>query len=176
MPVKYFCCKLNHKPATLRNFTLFSVLAMLFNSCGTTNNIATGNFSKKDSYKINSYAGCCGCFAKYFNIYSGKKLIEQIVYSYNCYNAGSPTKFIFNYNEIGHLQYCDKLVATVNDDFQIPVTAYEKIIFVLLDSFINLNRYTPVQTYTGIKGFRKLIDKEITHTFPLGKHSSIVIR
>ena len=158
----------------IRNLILLVLLAML--SCGTTNNISSGNFSKKNSYKINSYAGCCGCDAKYLNIYEDKRLVEQIVYSYNCYTAGSPTKFIFNYNKIGHLQYCDKLIATTEDDFQIPVTAYEKIVFSSLDSVINSTRHTPIQTYSGIKGFRKPVEKEITHSFPLGKNSNVAIR
>ena len=156
--------------AILKKIILSVIISVGLISCGgTTHYLASGQFSKKDNYKINSYYGCCGCKAKYFIITSGKRKVEQVVYSYNCYNIGKPTKFIFNYNDRGKLISCDKLVATTSDDFTQTLNEQEKQISSTLDtsSLLKAN-YTTIK-FSEIKGFRKPIDKEVTHSFPLIK-------
>ena len=151
----------------IKLLSLTIVLALL--SCGgTTNNLASGEFSKIDNYKINSYAGCCGCKAKYFNIYQHKQIQEQIIYKYNCYTPGLPTKYVFNYKKSGNLVDCDKYIATANNDFEIALTGYETTMFSLLDSD-TLKFGNKTMQYSEIKGFRKAKDKEVTHSFPLIK-------
>jgi hypothetical protein len=154
----------------LKYIILITVISVTIISCGgTTNSLSSGQFSKEDNYKINSYFGCCGCSAKYFNINSGKRKVEQVIYSYNCYNVGKPTKFIFVYNDRGNLISCDKFVATTSEDFTQTLNEQEKQIFALLDkSDLFKANYTTIK-FSEIKGFRKPIDKEVTHSFPLIK-------
>jgi hypothetical protein len=147
----------------------FLILATLLSCGGTTHNLSSGNFSKTHSYKINSYYGCCGCKAKYFTINSGKRKVEQVIYSYNCYGTGKPTKFVFNYNNKGRLMSCDKYIATVQDDFSLKLTDQEKMIFETLDASNVMKADYSTVRLSDIKGFRKPQDKEITHTFPLIK-------
>jgi len=166
--IPFFAGQINM--AILKKIILSVIISVGLISCGgTTHYLASGQFSKKDNYKINSYYGCCGCKAKYFIITSGKRKVEQVIYSYNCYNIGKPTKFIFNYNDRGKLISCDKLVATTSDDFTQTLNEQEKQIFSTLDtsSLLKAN-YTTIK-FSEIKGFRKPIDKEVTHSFPLIK-------
>ena len=110
-------------------------IVTLFTSCGgTTHYLASGDFSKTENFNVNSYYGCCGCEAKYFIINSGKRKVEQIIYSYNCYNIGKPTKFIFNYNVRGQLMSCDKYVATISNDFTQTLNEKERELFSKLDT------------------------------------------
>lgn len=115
-------------------FQLSIIIATLTSCGGTTHYLASGDFSKTATYKVNSYFGCCGCQAKYFIVNSGKRKIEQIIYSYNCYNIGKPTKFIFNYNDRGKLISCDKYVATTSNDFTQTLNEQEKQLFSTLDT------------------------------------------
>lgn len=155
---------------TLKKIFFSLIIPVGLTSCGgTTHYLASGQYSKKDNYKINSYYGCCGCEAKYFIINSGKQKVEQVIYSDNCYNIGKPTKFIFNYNDRGKLISCDKLIATTSDDFTQTLNEQEKRIFSMLDTSILLKaNYTTIK-FSEIKGFRKPIDKEVTDSFPFIK-------
>jgi hypothetical protein len=155
---------------TLRNSIFFIAIFVTLISCGrTTHSLSSGQFSKKDNYKINSYYGCCGCSAKYFIINSGKRKVEQVIYSYNCYNVGKPTKFIFNYNDRGQLISCDKYVATTSDDFTQTLNEQERQLFSTLDTSTLLKANSTAIELSKLKGFRKPIDKEVTHSFPLIK-------
>ncbi len=149
-------------------YIIVSIVVLTLISCsGTTHFLSSGQFSKNEKYKVNSYYGCCGCEAKYFIIDSGKRKVEQIIYSYNCYKVGAPTKFIFNYNKQGKLISCDKYVATTSSDFTLKLTEKEKIIFNTVDTSSSMKaNYTSIK-FSEITGFRKPIDKEITHSFPL---------
>ncbi|MGC4103524.1 hypothetical protein [Ferruginibacter sp.] len=155
--------------------TLFIVsIAFSLLSCGAyVSNIASGSLSKTTRYKMYNYASsCCGCKAEYFNIYNSTgEIKEQVVYTYNCYSHGMPTKFVFNYDEYGRLIYCSKLVATTEDDFEEPLNESERT---LLDE-INKTKVLTIQDkivrYSAIKGFRKPRSQEITHEFPLAKKS-----
>lgn len=153
----------------LKNIILLTIFTTLISCGGTTHSLSSGRFSKKENYKINSYYGCCGCSAKYFIINSGKRKVEQVVYSYNCYNIGKPTKFIFNYNNGGQLINCDKYIATTSDDYTLALNELERQLFSMLDTN-NLMKadYTTIK-FSEIKGFRKPADKEVTHSFPLIK-------
>src|SRR5215213_6698802 len=82
---------------------LACLLVTLYSCGGTTNQISKGQLSEDISYKQNIYAGCCGCIAHYFDVIKNKTRQEQIIYKYNCYQSGLPTKFIFNYDESGNL-------------------------------------------------------------------------
>jgi hypothetical protein len=152
---------------------LLASIALTLISCGgTTHYLSSGSFSKADTYNINSYYGCCGCEAKYFLINSGKRKAEQVIYSYNCYRIGKPTKFVFNYNKQGRLISCDKYVSTTTNDFSMELSDYEKKIFSMLDTSSMTKANYSVIKFSEIKGFRKPIDNEITHSFPLVKKGS----
>lgn len=144
-------------------------LATLISCGGTTHSLSSGRFSKDDTYQVNSYYGCCGCSAKYFTINSGKRKVEQVIYSYNCYNIGQPTKFIFNYNEKGQLISCDKYVATTSDDYTQPLSELERQLFSTIDTSSRLKANYTILKFSEIRGFRKQMDKEMTHPFPLVK-------
>jgi hypothetical protein len=151
------------------NLLLLSIAPALL-SCSRFNNTrSVGQFSKTTTYKINGYAGCCGCFARYFNIYEGKKIEEQVIYNYNCYSPGLPTKFVFNYAKNGNLVDCDKYIATSSNDIELELTSYEKRLFILLDTDTSLHAANTNIKYAEIKGFRKPKEKEVTHSFPLVK-------
>jgi hypothetical protein len=155
---------------TLKNIILLIAIFVTLISCGgTTHSLSSGQLSKKDNYKINSYYGCCGCEAKYFIINSGKKKVEQIIYSYNCYGAGKPTKFVFNYNKLGRIISCDKYVATTSNDFTLKLSEQEKNLFYTVDTSSLMKANYTIINFSEITGFRKPIDKEITHSFPLIK-------
>jgi hypothetical protein len=155
---------------TLKYIILSLTISVTLISCGgTTHFLSSGQFSKKDNYKVNNYYGCCGCDAKYFIINSGKRKVEQIIYSYNCYGAGKPTKFVFNYNEFGRMISCDKYVATTSNDFTLKLSEQEKELFNTVDTSISMKpNYTTIK-FSEITGFRKPLDREITHSFPLIK-------
>jgi hypothetical protein len=156
-----------------KNITLLIAISIVLISCGgTTHSLSSGQFSKKDNYKINSYYGCCGCEAKYFVINSGKRKVEQIIYSYNCYGTGKPTKFIFNYNSLGQIISCDKYVATTSNDFTLELSEQEKNLFYTVDTSSLMKANHTTINFSEIKGFRKPVDKEITHAFPLIKKGS----
>lgn len=144
-----------------------AISVTLFSCGGTTHSLSSGQFSKKDNYIVNGYYGCCGCEAKYFIIKSGKRKIEQIIYSYNCYGKGKPTKFIFNYNSIGRIISCDKYVATISNDFTLKLSEQEKKLFYMVDTSSLMKANSTTIRFSEITGFRKPIDKEITHSFPL---------
>jgi hypothetical protein len=148
---------------------IFSFCFLLVSCGGTTRNLSSGQFSKTEKYTIKSYYGCCGCAAEYFNIYNGSVWTEQLVYKYNCYSTGMPTKFIFNYDEYGQLLYCNKLVATSGDDFDDPLTSNERNLFLFLDKDKILVIGDNYIKYSTIKGFRKLKPGDISHPFPLIK-------
>ncbi|WP_276500161.1 hypothetical protein [Terrimonas pollutisoli] len=146
---------------------LLSVISVSLISCGgTTHYLTAGNFSKDDSYKVNSYYGCCGCEAKYFNIKSGKQKIEQVIYSYG---IGSPTKFVFNYDKSGKIISCDKFVATTLNDFTIALSDFEKRLFSIGDTRNTSKANYIAVKFSEIKGFRKPIDNDISHSLPLIK-------
>jgi hypothetical protein len=152
--------------------TIVYSLAMLVTllSCGgTTHSLLSGKFSNNESFKINSYYGCCGCSAKYFVIYSGSRMMEQVIYSYNCYAIGKPTKFVFNYNDNGKLVSCDKYVATTSEDFTQKLSEHESQLFSRLDTTVPPKINSTVTTFSEIKGFRKPMDDEVSHSFPLIK-------
>ena len=154
---------------TNAKYILFSIgiITTMISCSGTTNKISSGRLSNIIKYRINSYAGCCGCFATYFDIYERGVKQEEVIYKYNCYNPGMPTKFIFKYDENGELLYCDKFVATVTSDFEAPLTANEKYIFDLLDKNQVLSINGTTIKYSEVKGFRKPKEQETTHMFPL---------
>ena len=154
--------------AIFKNLILFITIFVSLISCGgATHSLSSGQFSKKEHYKINSYSGCCGCEAKYFIIIAGRKKIEQIIYSYNCYGTGKPTKFVFNYNILGKIINCNKYVATTSNDFTLKLTEQEKSLFATVDTNNLMKaKYTTIK-FSEITGFRKSIDKEVTHSFPL---------
>jgi len=150
-------------------FQLSIIIATLTSCGGTTHYLSSGDFSKTATYKVNSYFGCCGCEAKYFIINSDKRKVEQIIYSYNCYSIGKPTKFIFNYNKRGQLISCDKYVATTSNDFTQTLNEQEKQLFSTIDTSSLLKANHTTIKFSEITGFRKPVDKEITHSFPLIK-------
>lgn len=147
--------------------SLLFTTQLLISCGGTTHHLSSGNLSKNETYKVNSYYGCCGCEAKYFVIKSGRRKTEQIIYSYNCYAKGKPTKFVFNYNKLGRIISCDKYVATTSNDFTLKLSDQEKNLFYTVDtSSLMKANYTTIK-FSTITGFRKPVDKEITHSFPL---------
>ena len=148
---------------------LILIFVTLISCGGTTHYLSSGQFSRKDNYKINSYYGCCGCEAKYFIINSGKRKVEQVIYSYNCYAKGKPTKFVFNYNKLGRIISCDKYVATTSNDFTLKLSEQEKNLFYTVDTSSLMKPNFTIIKFSEITGFRKPIDKEITHSFPLIK-------
>jgi hypothetical protein len=83
--------------------------------------------------------------------------------------VGKPTKFIFNYNDRGQLISCDKYVATTSDDFTQTLNEQERQLFSMLDTSTLLKANSTTIEFSKIKGFRKPIDKEVTHSFPLIK-------
>lgn len=162
--------KLFVKGCYFKNIILFFGISVTLISCGgTTHYLTSGNFSKDEKYQVNSYYGCCGCEAKYFLIDSGKRKIEQVIYSYNCSGIGSPTKFVFNYNRKGKIIGCDRYVATTSNDFTIPLSDYEKKLFLTVDTSNIMKANYTLTKFSEIRGFRKPIDKEIAHSFPLIK-------
>lgn len=169
--------KPNHPLVILyaKNFTAAFFICLLLAGCGgTTRNLSKGYLSNANKFAVKSYAGCCGCAAEYFNIYHHTNLTEQVVYKYNCYTAGMPTKFIFNYDEYGQLLYCSKSIATTGDDFEEPLSDEERGLFLLLDKDKILNIGDKYIKYNAIKGFRKVKAGESSHQFPLIKHGSNV--
>ena len=154
----------------LNKIFLFTLIIATLISCGgTTHYLASGEISKTETYKINSYYGCCGCEAKYFIISSGKRKVEQVIYSYNCYNIGKPTKFIFNYNNKGHLISCAKYVATTSNDFTQKLNERETQLFSTIDTSSLMRANHTTIKFLEITGFRKPVDNEVTHLFPLIK-------
>lgn len=146
------------------------LISTLLISCGgTTHHLASGNFSENQSYRINSYYGCCGCHAKYFLLKTGKQETAQIIYSYNCYTIGKPTKFIFNHNKKGQIISCEKYIATTDSDFTIQITDAERHLFNLADTSITLRDISRIINLSAITGFRKPTSSETTHDFPLIK-------
>jgi len=150
-----------------KNILLLSIVLTLISCGGTTNKFSSGDLEKSEKYKINSYYGCCGLFAYYFNIYKYGKKQEQIVYKYTDAKTFLPTKYIFNYGKGGHLLYCDRYIATKNNDFEIGLTENEKVIFLLLDTDTSGKFGNKSMRFSDIKGFRKPKEKEVTHPFPL---------
>jgi hypothetical protein len=151
----------------LKNILFATTIFILISCSGTTHYLASGNFTNNESYRINSYYGCCGCEAKYFILYTGKRKTEQIIYSYNCYGTGKPTKFVFNYNQQGRLISCDRYVATNANDFTQILNKNERKLFSTVDtSFLLKANYSIIQ-FSEIQGFRKPLEKEIAHSFPL---------
>ena len=156
---------------TLKKIFFVSVILILTSSCGdTTSTLSSGQFTKNENYYISSVFSCCGCSAKYFTINSGKRKIEQVIYSYNCYNIGKPTKFIFNYDAKGKLISCNKYVATDSTDYTQPINEQEKQLFIALDTTSILKAKYPTIRLSEVKGFRKPLDKEVTHPFPFIKN------
>src|SRR5690349_20865694 len=143
----------------LKNIILVVAIFVTLISCGgTTHSLSSGQFSEEDNYKINSYYGCCGCEAKYFIINSGKRKVEQIIYSYNCYDTGKPTKFVFNYDKRGRIISCDKYIATTSNDLTLKLTEQEQNLFYTVDtSSLMKANYTAIK-FSEIKGFRKPVD------------------
>ena len=155
---------------TMLNRIFYLISIFTLTSCGgTTHSLTSGNFSNNDNYKINSYFGCCGCQAKYFTINSRKRKVEQIIYSYNCYSIGKPTKFIFNYNDNGQLISCDKYVATNSNDYIQKLTEQERQLFSAIDTISSIKATHINIKFSEITGFRKPQEKEVTHSFPLIK-------
>lgn len=157
---------------TFKNLLLFVTCSFSFNACSTSNNLKSGVLSNNYKYKIDSYAGCCGCEAKYFNINNDKSTIQQIIYSYNCYNEGPPTKYIFNYNEKKQIESCEKFIGTLNNDYTIPITEQEKFILLIIENDSILKPKYGEKQFYKIKGFRKPLEGEITHIFPLIKNGT----
>jgi hypothetical protein len=156
---------------TLKNAFLFCSMVLLLLSCGggATHHLASGTFSKNETYNINSYYGCCGCEAKYFLINSGKRKTEQVIYSYNCSGTSIPTKFIFNYNKQGEIISCDKYIATTANDYTIKLTDGEKFLLTAIESSTILaGKYTVIKL-SLVTGFKKTPDQSIGHSFPLIK-------
>ncbi|MGC4034911.1 MAG: hypothetical protein QM764_03045 [Chitinophagaceae bacterium] len=145
------------------------MIVMLISCGGTTRILTFGSLTKNETYKINSYYGCCGCEAKYFTISVDGRKMEQVIYSYNCSAPGKPTKFIFNYNKHGRLVSCDRYIATTTNDFAIQLSEKEKELFSLLekDSLTKV-KYSMIN-FSDVTGFRKPYDKETVHSFPLIK-------
>jgi hypothetical protein len=153
-----------------KNILYYATCVFLLNACSTSNNLKSGVFTTTYNYNINSYFGCCGCEAKYFTINKGKSPIEQIIYSYNCYNEGSPMKFIFNYNKKGQIVSCEKYIGTVNNDYTLPLTEQEIFILSLVKNDSTLKPKFAEREFYEIKGFRKPLEGEIAHSFPLIKN------
>lgn len=156
-------------------FNIFFSLTILVSltSCGGTTNVLTkGEFTGKIKYNVNSYYGCCGCDSRYFTITAGKTIIEQVVYSYNCYSKGKPTKFIFKYSEEGELIGCEKYVATVANDFTQELNEQERQIFSLLETTELLKANYTTVSFSEIKGFRRPVEGEVTHIFPFVRKGS----
>ena len=153
---------------SLKSIIFFILTSLALLSCGGASHyLASCNFSENDSYEVNSYFGCCGCQAKYFDIKSGKRIVEQVVYSYNCSSVGSPTKFVFNYDNRGRIISCDKYMATTANDFTLPLTNYERNVFSAIDTNNTLKANYTIIRFSEIKGFRKPVGSEITHSFPI---------
>ena len=144
-------------------------LVFILISCATKNKLSTGLLENNHNYKIYSYYGCCGCESKYFTISLGKKAVEQIIYSYNCHGKGKPTKFIFNYDKKGKIVSCDKFVATITNDFSMELSAQEKVLFAMVENDSTMKQEYNIIKFSEIKGFRKSLEKEITHSFPFLK-------
>lgn len=156
------------------NLLLFITVTLTFASCvtGTTHHLASGNFTKNETYEMNKYNGCCGCEAKYFILNSNGKKTEQVIYSYNCSGNGTPTKFIFNYDKKGALVSCSKYIATTVNDYTMKLTEQEKFLLTAAGkSSVLQPNYITIQL-SDITGFRKPTDKELVHDFPLIKNGT----
>jgi hypothetical protein len=152
------------------------LIVVVLSSCGgTTHHLSSGKLSGNRAYTINSYFGCCGCQAKYFFIDSGKRHVEQVIYSYNCYNTGKPTKFVFNYNDAGKITSCDRYVATTINDYMLKLTEQEKLLFTTLEADSTLKATHTTIRFSEITGFRKPVDQEVTHSFPLIKKGNKLV-
>lgn len=141
-----------------------TILSLMIISCGgTTHEITSGSLSNGNTFQVNRYIGCCGCEANYFVIKSGNRNVEQVIFKYNCGQGGTgtPTKYVFLRDGKGKLKSGDKYIATMSDDFSIPLTEDEKKMFQLVDSSGMLSQ---------ILGFRKPKANEPNHPFPLIKN------
>jgi hypothetical protein len=157
---------------------IVAAIVLLYSCGGTSSKLFSGHLSQGERYKIKSYTGCCGCHAEYFEIYESSKVKEQVIYKYNCHTPGMPTKFVFSYSEGGEILYCDKYVATTDNDFEQRLTDNERALFELLE---NNNKTLILKNnsvrYSSIVGFRKAKKDEVTHTFPLDKNGySVEVR
>lgn len=157
------------------SLSLLIVASTFLHSCsGSSKTISSGSMSKEEKYKIKSYAGCCGCAAKFFNLYERKKIKEQIVYQYNCFGKGSVTKFIFNYDNSGSIMNCDSYLATDQNDFDMSISGQEKFVFerVYDTDTLPAIENSKVILYKNILGFRKAKEGESGHSFPFVKGGS----
>jgi hypothetical protein len=161
-----------------KQFILLFIVSELLCSCfsGTTKHLDSGQFSKTFQYRINRYAsGCCGCVAEYADIIKQGDIQEQIVYKYNCYSAGMPTKFVFNYDEYGLLLYCNKLIATTGNDVTVELTEEEKKLFSILDAKTYLVLANKIIKFSSIKGFRQVSANDVSHPYVILKNKKQII-
>ena len=62
--------KIKKHKACRHLLTTISICYTMLSCSGTKHVLDSGELANSSSYKINSYVGCCGCSAEYFNIYS----------------------------------------------------------------------------------------------------------
>jgi hypothetical protein len=146
------------------------LLLIVLLSCGGNKILLeTVQISDQARYELNSYVGCCGCKANYFDLKLGNKILEEVIYSYNCSGPGIPTKFRFNYSENGKIVDFSKYIATTESDYEIQLTSSEKSLFAAIERDSTLKGKDISLSLSRIQGFRKLFAGEMGHSFPLIK-------
>lgn len=144
----------------MRPQLLIFLILLIFTSCSKDNYVflAKGNLEDNLSYEVKNVFSCCGCKASFFNIYKSKRIVEQVVYSYNCYKPGPPTKYLFTYDKTGKVTDCEAFIFVTDSSYLNGITKSESIIFTKLDS-----------TLGNFKGSRKIKPNEVMHAFPFVK-------
>jgi len=120
------------------------------------------------------FSGCCGCTAIYSNVYKEKSLDVQYIHEYKC-GFGSPTKFIFEYNEAGVYLGVKGYIAVYDSTYIIPVSIRDKQLFTGMDSLIMIQHpEVKKPLFASITGFRAQKPGERTHPFAIGPKNKAI--
>lgn len=138
--------------------------SLLLSSCDNTLYLSKGTLTKDSHYEIKKVYSCCGCSASYYNIYEKKRLLEQVVFNYNCPPSNLPTKFVYKYQK-GKIISAQQYVAVRDSTYTMPVTEQEKQIHSSLAA-VDTSKALPL---SEVKGFRKPNGNEKRHGFPFIK-------
>ncbi len=139
------------------------ILFLLLSACDNTLFLSKGTLASNSYYEVKKVNSCCGCSATYYNIYENKRLVQQVVYDYNC-PGGNPTKFVFNYNK-GKIVSAERYVGVADESYTEPVSEQERKITSSLMA-IDTSKTLVV---TQVKGYRKANHNDKRHSFPFIK-------
>jgi hypothetical protein len=157
-----------------RSFIAFFFL-LLLQSCGTYNSIRKGSFSDNKEFEIKTLAGCCGCSAVYYNIYTNKRIDEQLIYEFGC-GFGEATRFKFHYDNSGSFTKITYLIGVFDSTFTSAVNLREKELLVSLDSLVDHNPLPlpHIKNLKLITGFREPKPEERIHPFAIGRKNKSI--